>query len=441
MSTNDPTGIRNKNYLNVKNEKNNPWMDKGGKDSGTDERGHAIFTDPAYGVRAGVLLLRAYFFKHNLRTVYEILSRWAPASDTVGGLKNAANNSPAEYSAFVAGRMGIDPSQKLDIFKPDVSVGNISRLRDLFYAMAAYEIDRGFKVPDDEFLEGLELVQEGIRNIGTAPSPHVEASPAPAVGDAQDTVEWKISASVGRRDRQAVNAKDDVEMVQGMLQQATLILDEPRLYAGDADGEIAQNAAASDTVQAIEAFQGRFMTRPDGVIEPGRRTWRELVAVLEHGVPEERDDADDAADEPRERPKYYFPFSEPPKVNWTDGMRKFGWPRNKGTRAHAACDLYYPPGTLIHAIGDGTVIQGARTFYKNTSAIVIDHEEFVARYCEIEVSLVRLGDRVRAGQPIAKVGKINGLQNSMLHLELYSKENNAKGSLSVGAKQGRWVNH
>ena len=101
--TNDSTGIRNNNYLNVKNGKD-PWQDAGGRPSRTDGRGHAVFTDPAYGVRAGIILLRSYFFKHNLRTIAEILSRWAPATDTVGSLPNAPRNSPLEYSTFVSGR-------------------------------------------------------------------------------------------------------------------------------------------------------------------------------------------------------------------------------------------------------------------------------------------------------------------------------------------------
>src|SRR5215207_4164121 len=122
MPPTNSTGIRNNNYLNVKNG-SDPWQDAEGKPSQTDERGHAVFTDPAYGVRAGITLLRSYFFKHNLRTIAEILSRWAPASDTVGSLPNAPQNSPAEYSAFVAARVGVGFNDKLDIFKEDKTIG------------------------------------------------------------------------------------------------------------------------------------------------------------------------------------------------------------------------------------------------------------------------------------------------------------------------------
>jgi murein DD-endopeptidase MepM/ murein hydrolase activator NlpD len=47
--------------------------------------------------------------------------------------------------------------------------------------------------------------------------------------------------------------------------------------------------------------------------------------------------------------------------------------------------------------------------------------------------MVREGDRVSAGQPIAKVGKLNSIINSMLHLELYDKS--ATGALTVTNNQ------
>ena len=152
-------GQRNNNYLNLKNGAV-PWMDAGEKDAKTDANGHAIFADPAYGVRAGILLLRTYFFTHNLRTIAEILTRWAPASDTLGSLPGAPHNSPRDYSIFVGKRMGISYNQKLDLFKEDKSIGNIAQLRELFFAMAAYEIGGGFKVPLKDFDAGLELVRE-----------------------------------------------------------------------------------------------------------------------------------------------------------------------------------------------------------------------------------------------------------------------------------------
>ena len=51
--------------------------------------------------------------------------------------------------------------------------------------------------------------------------------------------------------------------------------------------------------------------------------------------------------------------------------------------------------------------------------------------------MVRAGDRVRAGQRIAKVGHLVGITvpSDMLHLELY--DNTAHGPLTVSASEGK----
>ena len=132
--------------------------------------------------------------------------------------------------------------------------------------------------------------------------------------------------------------------------------------------------------------------------------------------------------------EFFFPFKQLPSVNWTEGMRAFGSRRSHGARAHAGCDLYFPVSTTIHAITVGTVTRGPYEFYEGTYALEVDHGAFLARYGEIQKSaLVRQGDCVSAGQPIAKVGKLNSITNSMLHLELYDKS--ATGDLTVRNNQ------
>lgn len=460
MPPTDSTGIRNNNYLNVKNGAA-PWLDAGGKPSGTDERGHAVFADPAYGVRAGVLLLRSYFFRHNLRTIAEILARWAPASDTVGSLPDGPKNSPLEYSAFVAARLGMGFNDKLDIFKADKTVGNIARLRALFSAMAEYENGNGFKVPEDVFHDGLELVQPGITGgEPAAPAEETAAAAAPPATppaaatedakDANDTAavaaetgaeprdveDWKIGDSVGSPARRARNNRDDVETVQEMLRGASMILHDPQLDPGSIDGAIA-GTGRSQTVEAIKAFQSRFMTSPDGVVGVGGRTWRELIAVLSHGPEgqpaEEEEEGPAPSDGER---KFFFPLSPVPKDSWTVPPRCYGSRRAKGARAHAGCDLYAPIGTVVHAITDGTVVRGPVPFYAGTYSVEIDHGDFLARYGEVQgEAFVRQGDHVKAGQPIAKVGRLVGISvpSAMLHLELYDKS--AHGPLTVPAAQ------
>lgn len=384
-------GLENNNYLNVKNGASR-WMDAGGRESRSDSRGHAVFSDPAYGVRAGILLLRSYFFKHNLRTVAEILARWAPASDTIGSLPGAPQNSPKEYATFVAGRMGISYNQKLDIFNEDKSIGNIAQLRELFFAMAAYEVGGGFKVPLKDFNAGLELIEPGIKVDGTKiHSTNTALAGASAAASAVRS-KSRISGSVGRADKGAQNAPADVKTIQEMLRTASMILRDPALDPGPIDEEIVSRARESSTVQAIESFQSRFLTRPDGVIEPERRTWLELVRVLAAGA-----EAGGGIEHPAAGPEFCFPFAQLPSANWTSAPRSFAANRDGGRRAHAGCDLYFPQGSIIHAVAAGTVVRGPYPFYAGTYAIEIDHGAFLARYGEVQESaMVRQGDKVVA---------------------------------------------
>lgn len=253
------------------------------------------------------------------------------------------------------------------------------------------------------------------------------------------TLEFKISASVGRWSKGAVNQKDDVETVQNMLRIAAMIEKEPRLDPNSIDGSINHNEQKSATIKAIEAFQGRFMTAPDGVIGVGQRTWNELITTLE-GTDDDAEpvgDTGSGADSsvtPQGDAQFFFPFTQLPAKNWTEDIRRFGARRSKGARAHAACDLYFPEGTIIHAITDGKVTLGPYPFYQGTFALEIDHGTFLARYGEIQAStFVHQGDHVTTGQPIAKVGNLIGITNSMLHLELYDKS--AQGPLTVKGKQ------
>jgi hypothetical protein len=147
----DTAGIRNKNLLNVKGT---GWLYSTGRDS----RGHNIFPSHAKGLRAGIITLRTYWGKHRKRSIAAILSRWAPAGDTIGSLPGAPPNSPLAYSKFVGGRMGIDPTRTLDIFDETGAVKNTDQLYLLVSAMAAYENDASLTLPRSVFDEALSLV-------------------------------------------------------------------------------------------------------------------------------------------------------------------------------------------------------------------------------------------------------------------------------------------
>lgn len=232
-----------------------------------------------------------------------------------------------------------------------------------------------------------------------------------------------IRASVGRWDRGAVNNSDDVKTVQRLLAQAAQALGQHAYDPGPDDGAIARPPRTSATVRALEAFQSRYMTIPDGRIDVGGHTWYEL---LKAAGPEDRDGRNPNKGGP------YFPFPQLPASSWLEPPRAFGSNRSNGARAHAGCDLYFPVGTWIYAVTHGAVRCSPYSFYCHTDALEIDHGAFIIRYGEIKRGCkLRAGEEVQAGQKIAQVGHLVGISVSsdMLHLEMYDKS--AHGGLST----------
>jgi murein DD-endopeptidase MepM/ murein hydrolase activator NlpD len=119
-------------------------------------------------------------------------------------------------------------------------------------------------------------------------------------------------------------------------------------------------------------------------------------------------------------------------------MRRFGAKR-KGDRLHAGCDLYADVGSPILALDSGEVLK-IYEFYLGTFALEVRHPKFIARYGEIKQGLppgIKAGTPVTRGQPIAYVGKLTGLNMSMLHLELYSGAGNGPLTTKTGPYKRR----
>lgn len=72
----------------------------------------------------------------------------------------------------------------------------------------------------------------------------------------------ELSGSVGEGGR---NNEDDVELVQQLLA-------DNGIDPGVIDGKVGPK-----TIGAIRKFQSRFLAHPDGRVDPGGRTWRELL--------------------------------------------------------------------------------------------------------------------------------------------------------------------
>lgn len=235
----------------------------------------------------------------------------------------------------------------------------------------------------------------------------------------------QISKSVGRWEKGARNLKTDVKTVQRLLQTAASVLRAPEIDPEGVDGTIRHPPKNSATINALEAFQNRFTSAVDGIIEPGSQTW---VTLLSTAV------APPLAPLAVTAGQWFFPFPIIPAFSWEERPRAFASPRAGGSRLHAGCDLYFPVGTPIHAVADGVVTRGPYAFYCETFALEIDHGPLLARYGEIQGKTeVCAGQKVRGGQRIAKVGHLVGIQvaSDMLHFELYDKSRS--GPLTVGA--------
>ncbi len=71
---------------------------------GVDKHNHIIFAHAAYSVRAGALILKAYEEKHGIRTVEDMIRRFAEGNQE-------------QYISFVCKHLGVKPKQKISLKK------------------------------------------------------------------------------------------------------------------------------------------------------------------------------------------------------------------------------------------------------------------------------------------------------------------------------------
>lgn len=96
---------------------------------------------------------------------------------------------------------------------------------------------------------------------------------------------------------------------------------------------------------------------------------------------------------------------------------------------HQGIEFNNPDGTPVHAIGDGTVVyagraeQGALTvgIRHDTMLVVGDKKYFVfSVYYHNSALIAKLGDRVKRGDMIARVGHTGRATNDHMHLEVHA---------------------
>lgn len=122
----------------------------------------------------------------------------------------------------------------------------------------------------------------------------------------------------------------------------------------------------------------------------------------------------------RELSHQTMPAGMPVKMGYRSSG--FGWridPITGREEFHAGIDFNGPRGSPIHAVADGVVVfSGRRPGYGNT--VEIDHGNgYRTRYAHNEHNLVKVGDRVRAGDMIATMGRSGRATGVHLHFEVW----------------------
>ncbi|MCI0430213.1 MAG: structural protein [Rhodospirillales bacterium] len=96
-----PRGIRNRNPGNIRKSRDR-WK---GLAPLQPDPAFFVFEAPLWGIRAMAVILRKYQRRHGLKTLAQIIARWAPA----------AENDTAGYLAAVSKTTGIGSRAQLDL--------------------------------------------------------------------------------------------------------------------------------------------------------------------------------------------------------------------------------------------------------------------------------------------------------------------------------------
>ena len=139
----EPRGIRNNNPLNIRLSKDK-WQGQVLPQRGSGEGAFCQFYTMEYGWRAAfVILCRTYYGKYGLKTIRDIVSRWAPAKE---------NNTEA-YIRHVSDYTGIAPNKVLGSPQEHPTQWLL-----IGYAMAV--VENGKALPAVAMLKGYALAVE-----------------------------------------------------------------------------------------------------------------------------------------------------------------------------------------------------------------------------------------------------------------------------------------
>lgn len=112
----------------------------------------------------------------------------------------------------------------------------------------------------------------------------------------------------------------------------------------------------------------------------------------------------------------------PPNASCRFGAHRADVRRRECELGHCGVDLFAPVGTPIHAIADGRVLRVERDEARGGRAgryLILTHRRKAVRSYYVHVESIaaglRAGDRVRAGQQVATLGR-TGIKRSAAHL-------------------------
>lgn len=129
-----PRGVRNNNPGNIRLS-TTEWE---GETEGVDDA-FETFQSPEMGIRAVQKIVNTYRQKYNLKTVYDIIARWAPPSE----------NDTDAYANFVAQAVGVRSDEPINTNNVDVATKLVS---------AIITFENGFNpYPEEMVRRGVEL--------------------------------------------------------------------------------------------------------------------------------------------------------------------------------------------------------------------------------------------------------------------------------------------
>lgn len=100
----------------------------------------------------------------------------------------------------------------------------------------------------------------------------------------------------------------------------------------------------------------------------------------------------------------------------------------RGRSFHDGIDIGAPPGTIVRASREGTVIY-SDTLRGYGNVVIVQHVGgYATVYAHNEENLVDAGTKVRQGQPVAKVGRTGRTSGPNLHFEI-RKDNVARNPI------------